>query len=138
MFVLCVCWQDGKAIVSGSHDKTVRLWDVVSGRELQKLEGHSFVTSVAFSPVRGGWHGGYALRGGACGVFTLVSRVWSLTMVAVGDGCGLVVVLLECWCPRGGCGWGCACIGLAWQWVVLRMVLVLVVMVVVVVYRRCM
>ena len=76
MFVLCVCWQDGKAIVSGSRDETVRLWDVASGRELQKLEGHSsFVTSVAFSPVRGGWHGGCALRNCACGIFILVSRV---------------------------------------------------------------
>ncbi|RFU31129.1 hypothetical protein B7463_g5199, partial [Scytalidium lignicola] len=42
---------DGKQVVSGSHDKTVRLWDTATGRMLQTLEGHSStVNSVAFSP----------------------------------------------------------------------------------------
>jgi len=42
---------DGKSVVSGSWDKTVRIWDVASGAETQKLEGHSTnVNSVAFSP----------------------------------------------------------------------------------------
>jgi WD40 repeat protein len=42
---------DGKQIVSGSSDKTVRLWDVATGAALQRLEGHSdWVWSVAFSP----------------------------------------------------------------------------------------
>jgi WD40 repeat protein len=42
---------DGKQVVSGSSDETVRLWDVVTGAALQTLEGHSGqVTSVAFSP----------------------------------------------------------------------------------------
>ena len=46
--------QDGKSVVSGSDDKTVRVWDAATGKEVQKLEGHSgYVTSVAFSPVRG-------------------------------------------------------------------------------------
>jgi WD40 repeat protein len=37
--------------VSGSGDKTVRLWDAVTGTLLQTLKGHSSeVTSVAFSP----------------------------------------------------------------------------------------
>jgi WD40 repeat protein len=37
--------------VSGSYDKTVRLWDAVTGAALQTLEGHSgSVTSVTFSP----------------------------------------------------------------------------------------
>ena len=27
-------------LVSGSYDKTIRLWDVESGKELKKLEGH--------------------------------------------------------------------------------------------------
>ncbi len=35
----------------GSGDKTLRLWDVASGREIEKFEGHSSrVDSVAFSP----------------------------------------------------------------------------------------
>ncbi len=42
---------DGKTLASGSEDKTVRLWDLASGREQQRLEGHTDrVSSVAFSP----------------------------------------------------------------------------------------
>jgi WD40 repeat protein len=36
--------------VSGSHDKTVRLWDAITGAALQTLKGHlGMVGSVAFS-----------------------------------------------------------------------------------------
>ena len=42
---------DGKQVVSGSGDQTVRLWDAATGALLQTLEGHtSSVNSVAFSP----------------------------------------------------------------------------------------
>jgi WD40 repeat protein len=42
---------DGTQVVSGSDDKTVRLWDAATGAALQTLEGHSrFVSSAAFSP----------------------------------------------------------------------------------------
>jgi WD40 repeat protein len=50
-------------LASGSEDKTVKLWDVASGRELRTLCGHSsFVLSVAFSPdgrilASGSWDG---------------------------------------------------------------------------------
>jgi WD40 repeat protein/serine/threonine protein kinase len=37
--------------VSGSHDKTVRLWDLRSGKEMRRLVGHTEkVTCVAFAP----------------------------------------------------------------------------------------
>jgi WD40 repeat protein/serine/threonine protein kinase len=42
---------DGKMIVSGSHDNTVKVWDADSGRAVNTLRGHdSWVRSCAFSP----------------------------------------------------------------------------------------
>ncbi|MFN0215541.1 MAG: WD40 repeat domain-containing protein, partial [Saprospiraceae bacterium] len=41
---------DGKQVLTGSYDKTAKLWNL-SGRELQTFSGHvSYVRSVAFSP----------------------------------------------------------------------------------------
>ena len=41
---------DGKWIVTGSNDKSVRVWDASTGDELKALKGHAhLVTSVAFS-----------------------------------------------------------------------------------------
>ncbi len=41
---------DGKTVASASSDRTVRLWDVSTGREIRKLEGHiSRVSTVRFS-----------------------------------------------------------------------------------------
>jgi WD40 repeat protein len=43
--------SDGRRIVSGSNDKTARVWDAASGAELACLRGHeNHVTSVAYSP----------------------------------------------------------------------------------------
>jgi WD40 repeat protein len=43
---------DGRRIVSGSADNSLRLWDASSGKQLgPPLQGHtSLVSSVAFSP----------------------------------------------------------------------------------------
>jgi len=42
---------DGRHIVSGSDDNTLRVWEAASGRELARFEGHTYsVNAVAFSP----------------------------------------------------------------------------------------
>ncbi|MGB1285858.1 MAG: NB-ARC domain-containing protein [Aggregatilineales bacterium] len=42
---------DGQTALSGSDDKTLRLWEVGAGSELRRFEGHTDqVTAVAFSP----------------------------------------------------------------------------------------
>jgi len=56
-----VCFSaDGRRALSGSDDKTVRLWDVATGRELKRFLGHdNWVRSVALSA-----DGRLALSGG--------------------------------------------------------------------------
>ncbi|MHC4827615.1 MAG: protein kinase domain-containing protein, partial [Planctomycetota bacterium] len=42
---------DGRRIVTGSEDKTAKVWDATTSQELLTLEGHDgYVLSVAFSP----------------------------------------------------------------------------------------
>jgi len=42
---------DGRRIASGGWEKTVRIWDAATGRELETLRGHEdIVWAVAFSP----------------------------------------------------------------------------------------
>ncbi|RKZ88364.1 MAG: hypothetical protein DRR19_12605, partial [Candidatus Parabeggiatoa sp. nov. 1] len=50
--VLSVAYSpDGQTVVSGSYDKTVKLWEVNTGRLLKTFHGHSSsVTSVAYAP----------------------------------------------------------------------------------------
>ncbi|KAG6808740.1 hypothetical protein H0H92_003049, partial [Tricholoma furcatifolium] len=50
-FVSSVAFSpDGKQIVSGSKDKSVRIWNTLTGDMIKDLKGHTdFVRSVAFS-----------------------------------------------------------------------------------------
>src|SRR3954452_12808884 len=50
--VTCVAVSpDGKTLASASSDKTIKLWDVATGKQRATLKGHTDgVSSVAFSP----------------------------------------------------------------------------------------
>ena len=47
----CISFSpDGKTLAIGATDNTIRLWDVNSGKELKKLEGHTDgIASISFS-----------------------------------------------------------------------------------------
>lgn len=59
---------DGRMLATGSNDKTARLWDVSSGRELFRLTHEGGVASVAFNPA-----GTYLATGSKNGTARLVS-----------------------------------------------------------------
>ena len=41
---------DGKTLASGSDDRTLKLWDVATGKEQATLKGHTWSYCVAYSP----------------------------------------------------------------------------------------
>jgi WD40 repeat protein len=42
---------DGRTLASGSHDKTIKIWNLATGEQIRTLSGHSYsVYSVAISP----------------------------------------------------------------------------------------
>jgi WD40 repeat protein len=42
---------DGKTLATGSSDKTIKLWNLDTGKEIRTLQGHdSYINSVSFSP----------------------------------------------------------------------------------------
>ena len=61
---------DGQYALSGSDDKTIKLWDVETGGEVRTLSGHIYqVWSVAFGP-----DGRYALSGS----YDRTMRLWNI------------------------------------------------------------
>jgi WD40 repeat protein len=58
---------DGKTALSGSEDRTLKLWDIGTGKMIRTFEGHAgYVYSVAFSP-----DGKMALSGSSGGTLKL-------------------------------------------------------------------
>ncbi|MBP1682169.1 MAG: hypothetical protein H6Q35_2508 [Proteobacteria bacterium] len=71
---------DGKTVVSGGYDYTLKLWDVASGRELRSFVGHQgSVSSVAFSP-----DGRTVASGGGMVIFSSKDHTIKLWDVATG------------------------------------------------------
>ena len=68
---------DGKRIVSGSSDQTVRLWDAATGQPVgQPLTGHE-VNSVAVGP-----DGQRIVSGSADGTLRLIARPSSVSVAS--------------------------------------------------------
>ena len=67
---------DGHYVLSGSYDKTMKLWDVSSGAEIRTFKGHSYgINSVAFSP-----DGRYALSGsGSNNLYNHSTKLWDIS-----------------------------------------------------------
>src|SRR5262249_62382983 len=78
-------------LASGNWDRTIKVWDVASGRELRTLKGHAdSLTSVAFSP--DGWQL-------ASGSWDGKIKIWDARPLPPGverEALGL----LEYWCPK--------------------------------------
>ncbi len=50
MFSVCIS-SDGEILASGGKDKTIKLWNIESGENINTLKGHTdIVRSVKFSP----------------------------------------------------------------------------------------
>jgi WD40 repeat protein/serine/threonine protein kinase len=74
-------FSDGRYVISGSTDMTIRVWDVATVQEVCRLEGHrGAVNSVALSP-----DGRYALSGSEDNTICLWEFDWDYDFPAPAD-----------------------------------------------------
>ena len=100
---------DGAQVVTASEDRTARLWDAASGKELAVLQGHEDGLVGGVQPGRGrggdrvcGWHGAAVGRGerqGAGGAAR--PRGWVSSAAFSPDGAAVVTASED---ARRGCG----------------------------------
>jgi WD40 repeat protein len=64
---------DGWRVVTGGDDKTVRVWDAMTGAELLTFKSHAHVGSAAFSP-DGRWISSEHTDG--------MTRIWDVSPLA--------------------------------------------------------
>jgi WD40 repeat protein len=64
--VYCLAFTpDGKTAISGSEDKTIRMWDIATGRQIRRIDRHrTWIQDIAISPdgknlasASGNWNG---------------------------------------------------------------------------------
>ena len=95
--VTALAWHpNGKILVSGSDDMTVRAWDPTTGEELRRLGGHTCpVYSVAWSP-----DGRSLVSGDELGTVKFWNALTGADERSLAAGEGLVLPLA--WSPDGG------------------------------------
>jgi WD40 repeat protein len=105
---------DGTRVLSGSYDKTLKLWDAVSGELIRTFERHpGWVLSVGFSP-----DGARVLSGGGDGTIRLwVAATGPLLRFFGGHSYGVTSVAFSpegararlreqaCFCGSAVAGW---------------------------------
>jgi len=85
--VQSVAWSpDGKRLATGSEDKTAKVWDAETGKELLTLSGHTgSIASVAWSP--DGRHIATRSEDSTAKVWDAATDKEVLTLSSSGDGC---------------------------------------------------